>query len=64
MYICLLLLPYQVTLKINNPQNIYKNIISLLENKSASEKNLLVSLPGDYNEHRVIQYTYNTTFKS
>lgn len=53
-----------MTLKINNPQNIYKNIISLLENKSASENNSLVSLPGDYNEHRVIQYTYETTFKS
>lgn len=48
----------------NNPQSIYKNIISLLENKSASENNSLVSLPGDYNEHRVIQYTYKTTFKS
>lgn len=57
-------LPFIGLSDFNNPQNIYKNIISLLENKSASENNSLVSLPGDYNEHRVIQYTYKTTFKS
>lgn len=58
-------LPFFVGLSdFNNSQSIYKNIISLLENKSASENNSLVSLPGDYNEHRVIQYTYKTTFKS